>query len=219
MERENEPITPPQGSSEVHSELSVNPSKGEGMSGRFEAEGAGAGTVDRARARVGQTRDEITGRAGEMKDRVADARTGISNRAAELTGRARSKVDEVRADAERLTTGMQERASRAMNDSGARRRIDQYPLAAFSLAFGTGFLLAGSGGNKSGRTSRAKHQIRGALMSAATAAIAREARSMLGMESGQSGGLGDLLGGSSRRRTRAPQQPRSTGSARPAASA
>lgn len=195
MERHNEPITPAPGHSEVHSEMSVNPSKGAGMSGRFDSDGAPAGAVNRTRAKASNAREEITERATEMKDRVAEARSNVSARAGELKSRAREGVGRVRADAERVTDELQGRANRVLEDSGATRKVEQYPLAALGVAFGAGFLLAGSGTQGSGRVSKAKHQIRGALMTAATAALAREARSMLGLHSGNGAGLADLLGG------------------------
>jgi ElaB/YqjD/DUF883 family membrane-anchored ribosome-binding protein len=187
MERYDEPGSPG-GSSEVHSELSVNPSKGEGMSGRLD-EGGAADQPERGAP-------GMRGRAAEAKNRVADAREQVSERADEIRGRAREKVGRMKTQAEHISDDAQARATRALNESGAKRKIDTYPLAALGVAFGAGFLLAGSGSEKNGRLNKTKHQIRGALMTAATAAIAREARSMLGMESGQSGGLADLFGGS-----------------------
>lgn len=187
MERHEEPSSAG-GSSEVHSELSVNPSKGEEMSGRLDEEAAAARTEGGAPG--------VRGRAAGMKNRVADAREQLTGRADEIRGRASEKANRVKKDAENLSQDVRARATRALNDSGTQQRIDRYPLAALGLAFGAGFLLAGSGSEKNGRLNKTKHQIRGALMTAATAAIAREARSMLGMESGQSGGLADLLGGS-----------------------
>lgn len=184
MERHEEPASAA-GSSEVHSELSVNPSKGEGMSGRLDEGGA----ADR-------TEGGVRGRAAGVKSQMADAREQLAGRADEIRGRAREKADRVKKDAENISEDVRARATRALNDSGAQQRIDRYPLAALGVAFGAGFLLAGSGSEKNGRLNKTKHQIRGALMTAATAAIAREARSMLGMESGHPGGLADLFAGS-----------------------
>jgi ElaB/YqjD/DUF883 family membrane-anchored ribosome-binding protein len=203
MERENEPMTG--GGSEVHSEMNLHPSKGEGMSGRLDAQPSGTADrvreglsdaagqvqsrVDGVRERVENASDELHARASEAQERARD----MTSRAARMGEKARDTIGNASADARRMANEIKDRADRAADESGARSFIDRHPLAALGVSFGVGFLLAGSGGDTHGMRGRAKTRIRSALVGAASAAMAQQARAMLGMESGQAGGLGNLM--------------------------
>lgn len=182
MERNDEVTGMEPGTSEVHSEMRSEPSKGIGNSGSYDA--GAAGTLERAR-------DEITERADGLRDRARDE---ISDRMDDLRDRAGEKIDNVRDEASRLKGELGDRANRALEESGARARVQEYPLFALGAAFGLGYLLAGSGGEKRGVRGKVRNQARAIIVGGITAAVAQQARSMLGMESGQSGGLGNLFG-------------------------
>jgi ElaB/YqjD/DUF883 family membrane-anchored ribosome-binding protein len=205
MERENEPMTGAGGESEVHSEMNLHPSKGEGMSGRLDAQPAGTADrvreglndaagkaqsrVDEVRGRVEHARDDLSARASQAQEKARE----ITSRATSMAERARETIGNASADARRMGNEVKSRANRVADDSGARSFVDRHPLSALGVSFGVGFLLAGSGGEKHGIRGRAKSQLRSALVGAASAAMAQQARAMLGMESGQGGGLGNLM--------------------------
>lgn len=166
----------------VHSQIGVQPSKGEGMSGKYDAASPATGTVEGAKERAGemadQARDQVHHAADEARDRLADAK----GRAEELVGQARSRAGDLLEQAE---------------DSAPVRMARDNPLPALGIAFAAGFLLAGSS-DTGGRFGRAKQQIRGAVMGGVSAALAQEVRGMLGMQDGEGGGLLDSLMGDSR---------------------
>lgn len=208
MERDNE-RGPAPGTSEVHSELSTRPSKGVGMSGSYDAGAAGTGAAtggrveeakdrlehakDTLASRADDLKDEARGRVDEMRERVDSARGEVMDRADEVRGMARQKLDGAKDEATRLRGRLQARTDRMLDQTGARERIDAHPLVALGLAFGVGYMLAGSGGKSTGRRGKVKTQIRSAVVGAITAAAAQEVRSMLGFESGQAGGLGGIF--------------------------
>lgn len=182
MERNDEGMGMEAGTSEVHSEMRSEPSKGVGNSGSYDA--GAAGTMERVREGITERADELRGRA----------RDEISGRMDEIRDRAGEKIDSAREEAGRLRDEFGDRANRALDQSGARERIQQYPLLALGAAFGLGYLLAGSGGEKRGMRGKVRDQARAIIITGVSAAVAQQARSMLGMESGQSGSLGDLFG-------------------------
>lgn len=192
MERER-------GRSDVHAEINLHPSKGHGMSGRLEDD---RGPVDRTLERLASTRDRAT---DALRGRMEDLGDGARARGADASRRMRARFAEVRDDASGRAADIRDRGARMMNDSGARDVLGRYPLASVALAFGAGFLLAGSGsGRKAGIRFKAKQQLRGALMAAATAAAVQQGRSLLGMSSGDNG-IGSLFG-SDERPTRGKRQ-------------
>lgn len=172
MDRNNEPLGTGQPTSEVHTRLNVEPSKGEGMSGSYDA--SGAGTMDRAKGRVQDARDEVKHRADEVR------------------GRAQDRMEDARDEVERMAGKAKSRANEMLDETGARRRIDDHPMLALGAAFGIGFLLAGSSEDKGGMRGKVRSQLRAAIMGGMSAAAAQQARSMFGMDGG-AGGLGDLL--------------------------
>ncbi len=157
----------------VHSQIGVQPSKGEGMSGKYDG-----GTADAARQRAdemaGQARDQVHDAADQLRDHVEDAR----ERADELAGEARSRANELLDQAE--------------NSPPVRMARDN-PLPALGIAFAAGFLLAGSS-DSGGRFGKTKQQVRGAVMGGISAALAQEMRGMLGSQEGEGGLLDSLLG-------------------------
>lgn len=185
MERNDEQTGMTPGTSEVHSEMRTQPSKGVGNSGSYDA--GAASTAERARERVEDARDAVT-------DRVDEAREEITDRIDDLRGRTREKVDSARSEAARLRGEMTDRANRVLDQTGARARVQEYPLFALGAAFGLGYLLAGSGSEKGGVRGKVRTQVRAAIVTGVAAAAAQQARSLLGMESGQGGSVGDLLG-------------------------
>jgi ElaB/YqjD/DUF883 family membrane-anchored ribosome-binding protein len=172
---------------EVHTEINVQPATGQGATG-----GSGAGgTMDRARDKA----DEVTSQARSKAD--------------DLQQQAQSKINEAKDQAKSRATEALHQAESKLQQTGLKRRIHENPMAAFGLAFGVGFLLAGSGdededeqqgrrgmrsrSHNGGTLSQAKHQLKGAIMGGISTALAKEARSLVGMQSGQGGGLGNLV--------------------------
>lgn len=225
MERENESMTDAEGGSEVHSEMNLHPNKGEGMSGRLDAQPAGTAdrvreglndTAGRVQSSVDGVRERVESASGDLHDLASEAQEKareMTSRAARMGEKARDTIGSASTDARRMANEMKSRADRVVEESGARSFIDRHPLAVLGVSFGVGFLLAGSGGDSHGMRGRAKTRIRSALVGAASAALAQQARAMLGMESGQGGGLGNLMSsmtGGSGQRTSERSSPRAS---------
>lgn len=172
---------------EVHAHIETNPNKGAGMSGKYpgtnETEivltpaegGGGQGKADQAREKAGEIAGEARSRMDEAKGKAGDMASQARDKAGEAFNRAES----------------------ALQDSGAMNILRDNPLAALGIAFGAGFILAGSGDDGQSRRGggamgKAKHQLKGAVMGGLSAAVAQEVRSMVGMKGG-SGGLGSIL--------------------------
>lgn len=177
-----------QGTGEVHSGLTVGRDVDTGYSAiavsgstmdraSTSATGSGSesGAMDRVRDVAGQARDRIQGMAGDLPDRVG-----------ELTGQARERAGEALG-----------RAERVLEERGILDKVRENPLPALGVAFGLGFLLAGSGDQVEGKRStalyKAKNQLKGAIMGGLSAAVAQEGRNLLGMAQGK-GSAGGLLG-------------------------
>lgn len=169
---------------EVHAHIETNPTKGAGMSGKY----SGATETDVVLTPAGgqdQSRtDQAREKAGEVADQARERMDEAKGRAGEMASQAKEKAGQAF-----------DRAESALQDSGAMSFLRDNPLAALGLAFGAGFILAGSsdvGSGKSGTIGKAKHQLKGAVMGGLSAAVAQEVRSMAGMQGG-SGGLGSML--------------------------
>lgn len=169
----------PAGSAEVHGGLHSS-----GAAGRSGEYGALAfNDQNRDAQGVGErATSRISGAAGTVRDAAA--------RAPEV---ARSAADAASSAAGRVS-GAVGRAGTALEERGVYDAIRQNPLPALGIAFGLGFLLAGSDNSmaQSPRVRQAKNQLRGAVMGGLTAAVANEARALLGVESKQGGN--DLRG-------------------------
>lgn len=183
------------GTGEVHSGLSVGRDVDTGYSAigvagstadRTSGTGGGSqqgGAMGKVRDVAGQARDRLQGMAGDLPNRVGD-----------VTGQARQKAGEALG-----------RAEQVLEERGVLDRVRENPLPALGIAFGLGFLLAGSGddsGKRGGARGRggmlhdAKTQLKGAIMGGLSAAVAQEGRNLLGMAQGkgnQGGILGSLL--------------------------
>lgn len=152
-------------------------------------------------------------RTEQVKDTAHDVADQARERASGVAGQAREKAEQLRGRAGELSSQAQEklsgalsRAQDALEERGLLDTIRQNPLPALGLAFGAGFLLAGSDdSDQHGTVYKAKNQLKGAIMGGLSAAVAQEARSMMGMGgSGSSGGflssiLENLSGSSSGR--------------------
>ena len=167
------------GAAEVHTDLGVNR---EGYSGIAAANmstggesGGQGGLQERAVNRVRDVADQVRERAQEMTQNL-----NLGERAGEARERAGQALG---------------RAEEMLEERGVLNTIRENPLPALGIAFGLGFLLAGSGdeGKKHGAMYKAKHQLRGAVMGGLSAAVAQEARGLLGMAQGK-GGAGGMLG-------------------------
>lgn len=175
------------GTGEVHSGLSVGRDvetgygaiapAGTSSGSSWEPSGGSSegGAMNRARDVAGQARERLQGLSGNVSGRMGDA-----------AGQAREKAGEALG-----------RAEQVLEERGILDKIRENPLPALGLAFGVGFLLAGSGDQVQGKRStalyKAKNQLKGAIMGGLSAAVAQEGRNLLGMAQGK-GNPGGLLG-------------------------
>ncbi len=127
--------------------------------------------------------DELQARAkdtAEMAGERFDAiKQNTTDRLEEVTTRGRQRAERILGDAERKLEEKTHLVSKAQKQ----------PLAALGIAFGAGFLLAGSdsGERKSQRMSKATNQLKGALMGGFSAAVSREIRQFIDEQGGASG--------------------------------
>jgi ElaB/YqjD/DUF883 family membrane-anchored ribosome-binding protein len=161
------------GSGEVHSHLSSQPDKGEGMSGKFDTP---ATPGERARAF-----------AGRMRDRTDDFLDAAEERVDHVRGRVAGSARTAR----ERTEGFFDSAEDALDQrSGVLDAARQSPLPALGVAFAVGFLLAGSGDpERHPSVSKTKNQIKGAIMGGISAAVSQQLRSFIE----EQGGIGGLL--------------------------
>ena len=185
-----DPMATPPGSAEVHTRLTTTTEQGY-------ASGTGG-----EQSRTEQAKDKARDVADQAKDRASEATDQARQKASELKGRA----GELSSQAQEKLSGALSRAQEALDERGLLDTIRQNPLPALGLAFGAGFLLAGSDdSDRHGTMSKAKNQLKGAVMGGLSAAVAQEARSLVGMGGSKSSGgflnsiIENLAGGSSGR--------------------
>lgn len=160
----NRPSTP-QGTAEVHAHVAGGPARGTATAGS-----TGGGQNE---SRVDQAKDRAHDMAGQVQERASN-----------LLGQAQNRA-----------SGLLDQAQNTLEERGVTSWIRERPLAAFGVAVGLGFVLAGSDNGSDDPNStfgKAKHQLKGAIMGGLSAAVAQEARSLIGM-SGK-GGAGGILG-------------------------
>jgi ElaB/YqjD/DUF883 family membrane-anchored ribosome-binding protein len=159
------------GTAEVHTELSMG--RGTGSDRGYSAIAANTGTGEGGLQEKALNR--VRGVAGQVRDRVQD-----------VPGQARERMGQA-----------MDRAESLLEERGVLNKVRENPLPALGIAFGLGFLLAGSDDEsrekRGGTMSKAKHQLRGAIIGGLSAAVAQEARNLLGMAQGK-GSQGGMLG-------------------------
>lgn len=186
------------GTGEVHTHIGVARDTDTGYS----AIAATGSTTGQSAGGQGGTMDRVRDKASQAKDRAQEAMQGMPDRVNEAAGQAREKMGQALG-----------RAERVLDERGVLNVIRENPLPALGVAFGIGFLLAGSGdgggerggrerggggrgGKRSGMMETATNQLKGAIMGGLSAAVAQEGRNLLGMAQGkgnQGGFLGSLM--------------------------
>jgi ElaB/YqjD/DUF883 family membrane-anchored ribosome-binding protein len=166
------------------------------------ASGTGS-TANRASQMVDEAESAASRAAGRAQELYEDAREGaeeLTDRASEYASQARSRVNDALHRAE----------DQLEEQTGAISMIRQYPLAAAGLAFGVGFLMAGSSRSsrkRSGVVGRASGQLRSAVLASVSTMLMQELQEMLDEHGGPAGLLSAITGRGSEPRPE-PQPPR-----------
>jgi hypothetical protein len=145
--------------------------------------------------RESQSGGRLRGVADAVRDRIPEGARNLGARAGEATSGVRERL-----------SGVGERASGLLESGGMLDRLRQNPLPVLGVAFALGFLLSGRDDDDDGfeptRASRARRELRNALMAGVSAGIAQGARGFLGQASTEGGSflntlLDSLAGGGS----------------------
>jgi hypothetical protein len=115
--------------------------------------------------------ETVTERAGELGQRARTVAGEVGHRAGELASQARDRAEV-----------FGERAHTALENRGVLAKMRDNPLPALGIAFAAGFLLAGGGrrgAKQGGKTQRARHELRSALIAGLSAGVAHGARDFL----------------------------------------
>jgi ElaB/YqjD/DUF883 family membrane-anchored ribosome-binding protein len=173
------------GTGEVHSGLSVGRDVDTGYSAIAPAP-TGSSWEPGGGSGEGGAMNRVRDAAGQARERLQDLSGSVSGRAGDMAGQAREKAGQALG-----------RAEQVLEERGILDKVRENPLPALGVAFGVGFLLAGSGDQVQGKRSttlyKAKNQLKGAIMGGLSAAVAQEGRNLLGMAQGK-GSAGGLLG-------------------------
>lgn len=133
----------------------------------------------------GGGRSRLGGAADAIRDRVGEG--------------ARNLAGEVGPRVARVASTTRERANRVMEQRGLVDRLRDNPLPILGVAFAIGFVLAARDDDDdygSSKASRARRELRGALMGGISAGIAQGARGFLSQTNNQgSGFLAELIDG------------------------
>ncbi len=179
--------TVPAGSAEVHSRVTQDREPGLSARGAYDQPG-GMGTpgggrtgregdrslTERATDRARDLAEDAGERARELADEASERMHDLSDQAGEAASRARRRAGEAIDQAE----------DRIEAQTGLISTIREHPLRALGIAFGLGFMLAGSGSESKGRKrsgvmGKAQGQLKTAIMGALSAAAAEQIRSLL----------------------------------------
>jgi ElaB/YqjD/DUF883 family membrane-anchored ribosome-binding protein len=156
------------GSGDVHSRMSSTGGVHEEIDVIYTPDREVSG-MEQAQDVMDQARQQAQDFASQAKDRMED----LGDRASDMASRAKSRLE----------------------GTGVMDTIRDHPLPALGAAFAVGYLLAGSRRHERGAMGMMRRQVRSAVMGGITAALAHEARSMMGMQGGGGGMLGSLFGG------------------------
>ena len=171
------------GTGGVHSHIGVQPSKGEGDSGKFGSDSLHGGSLP-----GGGTMSDADNRSGSIADQARDQASNLADQARNRMGDVREQAGDALDQARNRVSGLMDQAQ----DSQPVQMARDNPLPALGIAFALGFLLAGSS-DTGGRLGKAKQQVKGAVMGGISAALAQELRNVMG---GQGAGVLDSLLGS-----------------------
>jgi len=175
------------GSADVHAGIAFNPSADteEGMRER---------TVNRVKDVAGDVADAASG----LGDRARSVAGDVADRAGDLASRAKDRMG-----------ALADQAQSALEERGWLDRLKENPLPALGVAFAAGFLLAGggtgggemgmggagTGGSRSlrGSASRVRGELRGALAAGLSAGLAQGARAFLRNVGAEDGVINSVL--------------------------
>jgi hypothetical protein len=170
-----EPIGERGGTGEVHSGLHSGRTVSDELSGLAFAE---------AETTAGGVRERVIERARSVAGTVRERAETVGHRAGEIATQARDRLGD-----------MSERTNQALEQRGLLARLQENPLPALGIAFGLGFLLAGSGrGEGDSAGNRLRRELRGALMAGLTAGAAQATRGFF-QSAGRSDAISSLFGG------------------------
>lgn len=197
----------PAGTGEVHSGLHSGPTEeyaGLGFAGTPEpATGGSQGLKGRVTEKARHAGNVVAEHASDLRERAGDAVQGVRGRVGSVAGTVGERATNIAGGARDRVGGAVTRAQGFLEERGVLDTIRENPLPALGVAFGIGFLLAGSDNRlvKPGTNAyRARNQVRSAIMAGLGAAVANEARALLG-GAGESGPIAQLLGNLERRMT------------------